>query len=110
MFHLSGEQTCAGLGKGKVILGPDFKGRQLQDEDQRKPGRMRNFNSHSQLDKRVAYAFLPGERIPTEVCDFQGFAEFDAFRNFWNVWKKYMKEKKRLDKSLSCEKRDTRYQ
>lgn len=94
MFHLSGEQTSAGLGKGRVIPGLDLKGRQLQDEGQRKLGRMRNSNSHSQLGKRVAYAFLPGERIPTEVCDFQGFAEFDALRNFWNVWKKIHERKK----------------
>lgn len=57
---------------------------------------MRNFNSHSQLYKKAAYTFLPGEGIPAEVCDLQGFAEFDAFRNFWNVWKKRHERKRGL--------------
>lgn len=30
---MSGEQTAEGLGKTRVILGLNFKGKQLQDED-----------------------------------------------------------------------------
>lgn len=94
-------QILAQAGR-RAILGLDFRRRPEKDRE--------NKELCSQLDERVASSLLPGERIPTEVCNLQGLAEFDAFRNLWNVWKKYMKsKKKRLEMSLQGGKWETRY-
>lgn len=44
---------------------------------------------------------LPGQGIPTEVRDLQGLAEFDAFGDFWNVWRQQgREEEQRLNVDL----------